>query len=84
MIKGLLLRDAGCHCEVDGNCVQGYSAASSRNVLPTFRDNEPVPFQASRVQKESRSSQPTNRTTKQLNFGWLVGWLLGPYFFLDY
>jgi len=35
---------AGFRPEVDGNCaLPGYSAASSGNSLPTFRDNLSVP-----------------------------------------
>ena len=47
------------------DCMLGYCVASSGRFLPTFRNIFSVPFQGSRVQKESWSSKPTNQPTKE-------------------
>ena len=78
-VTAVLMRDAGCHCEVGGNCVLGYYAAKSGNLLPTFRENIPVPFQVQESKKKvGRANQPTEQKNKELNYGWLVAGLLGP------
>ena len=67
-------RCANVRCEVDGNCVLGHYAASSGNILPTFRDILSVPFQGSSA--KTKLVKPTNPRSLQPHNSTLVGWLV--------